>query len=106
MKKLLTIAFLLCAFCFAAQVAKAEEPWGYGLYSEYTTPADFTIPGAKKSSKCGSATCKSIFFVKLGDCSLTTAMKSGGISTVNYADWEKTSVLGLVNKKTLKVYGN
>jgi len=105
MKKILGLAALLLVMGLYAPV-KAEEPWGYALYGEYTSPADFTIPNAKKAPKVGCATCKSIFFVKLGDCSITSAMKNGGISTVTYADWEKTSVLGLVNKKTLKVYGN
>ena len=106
MKKLLAIALLACAFGFAAQSVKAEEPWGFGLYSEYTTPADFTIAGAKKSAKVGEATCKSVFFVKMGDCSITSAMANGKMATVSYADWDKFSVLGIYNKKTLKVYGN
>jgi len=106
MKKFLTLALLLCAFGFTVQSAKAEEPFGYALFGEYSVPADFTIPGAKKSGKVGEATCKSVFFVKIGDCSITTAMANGKMSTVSYADWEKFSVLGIYNTKTLKVYGN
>lgn len=105
MKKMLTMALLLCALGFTAQTAKAEESWGMGIFSEYTTPADFTIPNAKKSGKVGKAECKMIFFVSVGDCSITSAMKNGGISTVSYADWDKFSVLAVYNKKTLKVYG-
>ncbi len=105
MKKFLTLALLACAFCFAAQSVKAEEPFGYALFGEYTAPADFTIPGAKKSSKVGEATCKSVFFVKIGDCSITQAMANGKMTAVNYADWDKFSVLGIYNTKTLKVYG-
>ena len=106
MKKLLALALLVGAFGFAVQTAKAEEPFGYALYGEYTSPADFTIPGARKSGKMGEATCKSVFFVKIGDCSITTAMANGKISAVSYADWDKFSVLGIYNKKTLRVYGN
>lgn len=106
MKKFMSIALLLCAFGFAAQSVKAEEPFGYAIYGDYTSPADFTIPGAKKAAKTGEATCKSIFFVNLGDCSLTCAMANGKISTVSYADWYKKSIMGVYNTKTLKVYGN
>ena len=108
MKKLLTIALLLCAFGFAAQSVKAEEPFGFAIYGDYTTPADYTIPGAKRAAttKMGEATCKSIVGVKLGDCSLTTAMTNGKIATVSYADWYKKSIMGVYNIKTLKVYGN
>lgn len=106
MKKMLSLALLVCAFVAVAQTAKAEESWGYGLYSDYVVPADYTIPGAKKSSKVGCTTCQNIVSVKLGDCSITSAMKNGNITSVSYAEWEKSSILGIVNKKTLKVYGN
>ncbi len=106
MKKLIASMFLLSAMFFAAQTVKAEEPFGYALFGEYTAPADFTIPGARKAAKMGSATCKSVFFVKIGDCSITSAMSNGKMTTVNYADWDKFSVLGIYNTKTLKVYGN
>jgi len=105
MKKILGVLAVIAAIGLCTP-AKAEEPWGYALYGDYSAPADFAIPGAKKAPKVGCATCKSIFFVKLGDCSIDAAMKNGNISTVTFADWEKSSVLGLVNKKTLKVYGN
>lgn len=94
------------ALLFVPQAAKAGENWGYALWGEYTTPSDFSIPGARRTNKVGKATCTNVLgIVKTGDCSIHQAMKDGGISTVSYADWDKKSILFLINTLTLKVYG-
>lgn len=106
MKKLLGAMFLCTVFAFTMMSAKAAEPWGYGIYTDSISPADYSIPGAKKATKTGCATCQTVLgVVNWGDCSIETAMKNGKISTVTYADWDKKWIV-VYGTKTLKVHGN
>ncbi len=59
-----------------------------------------------KSSKVGTAECKSYFgLVATGDVSIETAMKNGGITKVHYVDWEVNNILGIIGTYKIIVYG-
>ena len=104
-KVLLLIAFLALGFMFKPK-AQAYEPWGFGIYSGTTEPADYTIPDATLGKKTGRATCHTVIgLINWGDCSIKSAMKDGKISKVTAADWERKYIL-LYGQKTLRVYGN
>ena len=73
------------------------------LYTELRLPITATGAQGKKE---GTAQCKSIMaLVAMGDCSIETAKKNGGISKVSNVDWEAKSVLGIIGEYKLHVYG-
>ncbi len=57
-------------------------------------------------SKMGEATCRSFFFVALGDCSITKAAQKGGISQIHHVDYETFNFFGIYSSFTVKVYGD
>ncbi|MGB9500277.1 MAG: TRL-like family protein [Dissulfuribacterales bacterium] len=59
-----------------------------------------------KSMKTGTSECKSVLgLVATGDISFEAAMKDGGITKVNHADWEVENILGVIGEYKLTVYG-
>jgi len=58
------------------------------------------------SPKVGTAQCVSyVGMVAMGDVSIHTAMKNGGISKIHHVDWEVESLLGIIGKYKIIVYG-
>ncbi len=58
------------------------------------------------STKTGEATCVSVLaVVATGDCSIEAAKKNGGITKVNYVDWEVKSILGIYGTYKVIVSG-
>ena len=89
MKKI--IIFLAALLC-TATVAKAEFLGGF-IYNGATTPGGGYTSVAP--TKQGSATCKNIWYiVTVGDCSVRTAMKNGGIRTLSGYDVHRENILG------------
>ena len=103
MKKAL---FLLCISAIGlSSAAFAYEPFEGSIWTSMKTPGA-EAQNTRLGSKTGRATCKNYFgVVKLGDCSLKTAMKNGHISKVNATDWEKSWKV-VYGTKTLVVYGD
>ena len=83
--------------------ANAAETLGF-IYQ------DATVPGggytATAANKLGETSCKSFFhIVGLGDCSVRTAMKNGGIKSIAGYDVYKKNILGY-QKITTRAWGN
>ena len=100
MKKfVLAIALLL----FTTIAANAEFLGGF-IYNGTTTPGGgYTTTVA---SKTGQATCKNIWYiVTVGDCSVRTAMKNGGIRSLAGYDVHRENILGF-QTITVKAWGN
>ena len=58
------------------------------------------------SPKKGEASCVSYVFVYAkGDCSIETAKKNGGITTVTSVDWHYDTILGIINNYKVIVHG-
>ncbi len=73
------------------------------LYTELKLPITATSTQGKRE---GTAECKSIMaLVAIGDCSIETAKKNGGISKVSAVDWEAKSILGIVGEYKIHVFG-
>jgi hypothetical protein len=85
-------------------LAGCASPMPIGaLYTELKLPVTATSNSGKKM---GTSECKSIMaLVAMGDCSIETAKKNGGITKVSGADWEAKSILGIVGEYKLHVYG-
>lgn len=61
---------------------------------------------SSKMTKVGTAECMSILgCVAIGDASIATAMKNGGITKISYVDWKANNILGVIGKYKVTVYG-
>ena len=93
----------LVALLFTVTVASAEFLGGF-IYNGTTTPGGGYTNVAP--TKQGSATCKNIWYiVTVGDCSVRTAMKNGGIRTLSGYDVQRENILGF-QTITVKAWGN
>ncbi len=103
MKKLFATLVLLASTAICANAGDLGSTIGY-IYQNGTTPGGgYTATAA---SKTGTTTCKSFFhIVGLGDCSVQTAMKNGGIRVLAGYDVYKKNILGY-QKITTKAWGN
>ena len=79
-------------------------PFG-GLYTGTKLPFMATS-NSGVSSKTGEAQCISVLgWVAVGDCSIETAKKNGGITKVNTVDWDVKNILGIYGTYTVIVSG-
>lgn len=75
------------------------------LYTGVKEPVNAT--GNNRGTKTGEASCTNVLgLVATGDCSIDTAAKNGGISSIKSVDQKTTSVLGLFVKRTTIVTGD
>ena len=79
------------------------SPMNGGLYTELTGPV--AVGSASGASKKGEAMATSIVGVALGDASIETAMKNGGITKVHHIDTKVRNILGFYAEITTIVYG-
>ncbi|MBQ9345302.1 MAG: TRL-like family protein [Kiritimatiellae bacterium] len=92
------LALLLVSGC------ATSYPMG-SIYTDLKLPVAVTADPAT-NLKVGTATCRSILgLVALGDVSIETAAKNGGITQIHHVDWEAKSVLGIVSDYKITVYG-
>ena len=83
--------------------AWAEFAPGF-IYGGSTTPGGgYTATAANKT---GTSVCKNVFYiVTVGDCSVRTAMKNGGIRSLAGYDVHRENILGF-QTITVKAWGN
>lgn len=81
-------------------------PYPAGIaYTELKLPVNVTS-NPSGSPKVGIAECKSYFgLVAIGDASIETAMKNGGITKIHYVDWDVKNILGIIGTYKVTVYG-
>lgn len=92
----LAVAALALASCGAPRIGAA--------YTEITAPVTAT---SASGSKVGTATSTTYLgLVAMGDASIATAKKNGGITTVSSVDEKIDSILGIITTYTTTVRGN
>lgn len=75
-----------------------------GIYTQYKGPVAAT--GEAMGAKMGTATASSILgWFAMGDASIATAAKNGGITKISHVDFENMSILGLYSTYKVVVYG-
>jgi hypothetical protein len=79
------------------------SPMNGGIYTDLTGPV--AVGSATGASKKGEAKATSIVGVALGDASIETAMKNGGITKVHHVDTKVKNILGVYAEYTTIVYG-
>jgi len=58
------------------------------------------------STKVGTATSQSYLgMIAVGDSSIQTAAKNGGITKISHVDWKVKNILGFIGEYTVTVYG-
>jgi hypothetical protein len=99
----LCVVAALWAGCYSTPVM---PPSGM-IYSGYKAPLQAELEGQAVVDKSGEASSGSILgLIAWGDCSLQTAAKQGGLSTMNYADYSYLNVIfGIYQRFTVTVYG-
>ena len=96
------VLFLFVSGCISAPVV---PPIGL-IYTGYTAPLDLDQSGTPVSQKEGRASTYSVLgLVAWGDGSVEAAARSGGIQTIESADYEYFHVLGVFHRYTTIVYG-
>ena len=92
---------LLLSGC--AMVMTPVYPTGF-LYTDVNTPGEVTSNEA--SPKSGTSSCVSyVGMVALGDASIETAKKNGGITKIHSVDYETFNILSLYSEVTVTVRG-
>lgn len=101
-KRLILLAAVLVVVPFMFACA-TPYPAG-GLYTEVKLPIG--AADAPKASKVGTSQCISILgMVAIGDASIRTAMKNGGIKKIRYVDFDAKNILGVYGVYKTTVYG-
>ncbi len=100
----LAVAVLGGALLFAGGCAMARSPVSGSIYSD--VKANDSVTANTAATKVGRSTASSILgWVAIGDCSLDSAKKQGGITKVAHVDYETTSILGIYATTTTVVHG-
>jgi len=104
MKKQILALSAVASIALLTGCAGGGAPMIGSLYTEATGPLVAT--GVAGGTKEGVAECKSILgLVALGDCSIDTAAKNGGITQISYVDTKASSILGVYATRTTVVKG-
>ncbi len=105
MKKVLPLILGLAAASVFSGCA-SSIPMG-AFYTDVQLPVAASESNLDLSKmKVGTATCKSyVGVVAIGDATVSTAQKNGGIKKIHAVDWKAKSILGLVGEYTTIVYG-
>lgn len=101
MKKLIVLgAVVVCAAMMTG--CATSYPVG-SLYTGVDLPVTAT---AGSGAKQGTAACQSFLsLVAIGDCSIETAKKNGGITKVSSVDWQVINILGIIGNYKVRVTG-
>ena len=97
---------LLVAIYLTGCGASAKAPVTGFLYTDVTAPVTTSIDNTVKPLKSGTAFAQSILgWVAIGDASIRTAARNGGITKIHHVEQHTQSVLGIVATYTVTVYG-
>jgi len=104
MRKKVIGLFCIVSLFIMAGCAMVMTPAAGSLYSNVKGP--FTATSNTGGTKIGRAECASILgLIALGDASIDTAARNGGITKVKTVDYETWSLLGIYAKLTVVVTG-
>ncbi len=110
----LIIACLFAVAGCANSLRAPVRPPGGLLFTNYQAPLTTNFSETSRGAKVGTGEAMylriPLIFVNpdlaWGDASIQTAARNGGITTVQYADYEYLTVLGIFSKVTVRVHGD
>ena len=98
----LAVCVLLISGCYSTPIM---PPGGAVTSISAPLSAEYS-PNTTVSTKSGEASTFTVLgLVSVGDCSIETAARKGGLTQVNHADYSYLNVLGIWQKFTVKVHG-
>lgn len=103
MKLFKIAACILCASMFVG-CTMANGPVAAAITMDLKGPVGGVDNGAD-ATKVGKAKAEGIIFVGMGDASIATAAKNGGITDIHHVDSETTNILGIYSRYVTVVYG-
>ncbi|WP_034628174.1 TRL-like family protein [Desulfocurvibacter africanus] len=100
-----TFPILLSTVALAAMLSGCATPLPTGaIYTGVTMPSAATAE--LSTDKKGTAQCISVLgLVAVGDCSIDTAVRDGGITKISHVDFRAKNILGVYGQYTTTVYG-
>jgi hypothetical protein len=102
-KIMIGAAALLAAVCLTG--CASSYPRGV-IITQLKLPVSIGEALVKQNMKVGVAECKSyVGVVAMGDASVATAARNGGISKIYFVDWDVENILGLIGTYRCTVYG-
>lgn len=103
-RKLLSVGMIMAVAALMSSCAAVQSPVSAWAYVDVKGP--LAVTGNSGSSKVGTAECQGILgLIATGDASVQTAAKSAGISKIHHVDYESSSILGIIAKYKVVVYG-
>lgn len=93
MRKLILVAVLAVSFMGCATST------GF-MYADMPPRVD-----GPKGSKTGEATCRKLFAISFGDCSIGGAMAKGNMDSVSTVDYRRKNILWVYRSYTTSVTG-
>ncbi len=98
------LAYVFGAALLLSSCAMSKSPLTGFIYTDVKAP--MAVTSNENSSKVGTAEAQSILgIVATGDASIESAAKSAGITKIHHVDEHSTSILGIVAKYKVMVYG-
>ena len=103
MRRTIAIFTACVTLCF---VMGCATPFPMGtVYTEVKLPIAATA-NSGTATKVGTSECISVLaIVAIGDASIESAKKDGGITKIHYVDYEVKNILGIIGKYKVIVYG-
>jgi len=107
------LALTACLGCAGSATLPVAPPIGF-LFTRHSAPLETNFEATSVGAKTGVARVHHLYdpiltglpLVTWGDGSLEQAARNGGISQVNYADYELLSVLGIYVQISVEVSGD
>lgn len=104
MKKTMVRLFVVATMGISLQSCIATQAGTGGLYTDVKQGEMAT--SNIRGSKVGQSKASSYLgLIAVGDASVDTAAKNGGITRISHVDSHKKSILGIVTSTTTIVYG-
>ena len=103
-----TLSVVVClGFTGCAGIVAPVIPPTAMVLTNVKAPLSTEFNNTSVGAKSGSSESMSILWlVAFGDCSIETAVKNGGLKTIDYADYEVMSVLfGMFSRFVVTVHG-
>jgi len=97
---------VLSTACAGIYGAPVVPPPGF-LFSRFSAPLDIDAQATELGSKVGRSSSQSILgLIAVGDASISSAAKAGGITTIRHVDYEFENLVGVFSRFTIVVYGD
>jgi hypothetical protein len=97
---------LLAPGCITYQAPVMPPPGIF--FSSVSAPLDIDANKTPVCAKIGESSSNAFFlnFFAFGDCSLDSAARAGGLTTIEHADYHHVNVMFMYQRFTVRAYGN